>query len=122
MNTRGFTILEVMAAVAIFCIAVLGLLLALQTTVDASRQVQRQKAIRSELQNRLARLSLPPFKEFRNETSTHGVNYQEEIRPEVVAARDSSAVSGFWRILVKAEWNDGGQPLTWEASHLAYAP
>ena len=111
-----------MAAVAIFCVAVLGLLLALQTAVDASRQVQRQKAVRSELQNRLARLSLPPFKEFRNEASADGVSYQEEVRPEVVASGDSTSVSGFWRILVKAEWSDGGQPLTWEASHLAYAP
>jgi type II secretory pathway component PulJ len=122
-DRRGaFTLLEVLTAMGIFSFAVLGLLHALNVAVDASRDVQRQKMIREQMENRLARLSLPPFKPHSAKADENGVQYIEEIRPEQVKTRDLGLQNGYWRVTVDAEWKERGEPQRWEASHLIWSP
>ncbi len=118
----AFTLVEVLAAMGIFCVAVLGLLYALNVTVDASRQTQRQKMIRAQLESRLARLSLPPLKEFTAEAEENGIRYAEEIRREPQKNRTLGVLDGYWRVRVLAQWQEGGQPQQWDVSHLIWKP
>jgi len=117
---RAFTLIEVLTAMGIFSFAVLGLLFALNVTVEASRDVQRQKVIRGEIESRLARMSLPPLKEFSASVEQDGILYREEIRPESVKTQDLSLLPGYWRVRVLAEWKAGGQPQRWDVSHLIW--
>jgi len=118
----AFTLIEVLTAMGVFCFAVLGLLFALNVTVEASRDVQRQKSIRGEIENRLARLSLPPLREFSAQGEENGVRYAELIRAEPIKTADSTLLAGYWRVEVKAEWKAGGEPQHWDASHLIWNP
>ena len=121
-NRRAFTLIEVLTAMGIFSFAVLGLLYALNVTVEASRDVQKQKMIRGEIESRLARMSLPPLKEFSADVEEDGIRYSEEIRRESVKTEDLSLLPGYWRVRVLAEWKTGGQPQHWDVSHLIWHP
>jgi len=122
VNRRAFTLLETLIALAVFALSVMGLLFAMEVSVDASRAVQRERAIRQELENRLARLALPELREFSDKQEVNGVAYREEIRREQIKADQLSVIPGFWRIAVKAEWKEGREPKTWELSHLVWNP
>lgn len=119
---RAFTLIEVLTAMGIFSFAVLGLLYALNVTVEASRDVQRQKMIRGEIESRLARMSLPPLQEFSADAEQDGVRYSEEIRRESVKTEGLSLLPGYWRVRVLAEWKTSGQPQQWDVSHLIWNP
>lgn len=118
----AFTLIEVLTAMGMFCFAVLGLMYALNVTLDASREVDHQKVIRGELENRLARLSLPPLKEFSATTDENGVQYLEEIRREAVKADDWNLHPGYWRVRVLAVWKVGTESQQWDISHLIWSP
>jgi len=115
-------LIEVLTAMGMFCFAVLGLLYALNVTLEASRDVDRQKVVRGELENRLARLSLPPLKEFSATIDEDGVQYIEEIRRETVKTEDLNLHPGYWRIQVLAAWKVGTEPQQWDVSHLIWSP
>jgi len=121
-DPTGFTLIEVLTAMGMFCFAVLGLLYALNVTLEASRDVDRQKVVRGELENRLARLSLPPLKEFSATIDEDGVQYIEEIRRETVKTEDLNLHPGYWRIQVLAAWKVGTEPQQWDVSHLIWSP
>ena len=111
-----------MAASAVFCFAVLGLLYALHVATDASREAQRQKMARLELQSRLTRLSMPPYQNFSDKATVEGIQFSEEVHREEVKGEDLSLLQGYWRIRVAAEWLDGTEKRRWEASHLVWSP
>ncbi len=108
---RGFTLMEVLVAVAVFAFAVLGLLFALNVTTDAARETLRQQALRAELQNRLARLSVPPYNEGRQTEESGGIRYTSEITREQIKDSELTLMEGYWRIRVLAEWKENGKKL-----------
>lgn len=118
----AFTLLETLIALGIFSFAVLGLLFALHMTADAAVNVQREKKIRTQMENRLAKLSIPPFKESSEKNEEDGVSYAEEIRREDVKTKEKSLLQGYWRVQVKAAWEEGTAKQEWEASHLVWSP
>ena len=120
MQSGGFTLMEVLVAVAVFAFAVLGLLFALNVTTDAARETLRQQALRAELQNRLARLSVPPYNEGRQTEELGGIRYTSEISREQIKAPDLTLMDGYWRIRVLAEWKENGKNYEWDVSHLAF--
>ncbi|MBN8709789.1 MAG: prepilin-type N-terminal cleavage/methylation domain-containing protein [Verrucomicrobia bacterium] len=120
MCSGGFTLMEVLVAVAVFAFAVLGLLFALNVTTDAARETLRQQALRAELQNRLARLSVPPYNEGRQTEETGGIRYTSEVAREPIKAADLTLMDGYWRIRVLAEWKENGKNYEWDVSHLAF--
>lgn len=120
-SNRAFTLLEMLTAMGIFCFAVLGLLYALEVSVDAARELRRQKSVRTQLENRLARLSLPPLKEFFAVVEEEGVKYTESVRPETVRT-DGVEIPGYWRVRVLAEWKVSRDEQQWDVSHLVWKP
>jgi type II secretion system protein I len=120
-NRSGFTLLEVLLAMAIFAFAAVGLLVALQGTVDGAMSTQRENDVRTGLSNRLARISVGPLRAVKDEDIENGVTYRTEIDREEVTNAERILLRGFWRIRVTAEWSTmGGGPQTWTASHLIY--
>lgn len=112
-------------ALAILAFAVIGLLAALNTAVDAARVLRREAQVRQCLENRLTHLRLDPKKNLRREipADESGVSYIEEIKAEQVANSDRTLLDGYQRISVVARWrNNSGQPEEREASFLALVP
>ena len=118
----AFTLLEVLVAMGIFALAVLGLLHALNVTVDTARDIQRQKEIRRNLESRVARLSGNPLNPFSSTDEQKGVLYTEEVRPEPLKSRDLAILSGYWIVKVRAEWRDGADSRSWSIFHLVWNP
>lgn len=112
--------MEVLVATAVFAFAVLGLLFALSVTTDAARETLRQQTIRTELQNRLARLSAPPYIAGRQTEDRNGISYTSEITSEQIKAADLTLMGGYWRIRVTAAWKESGKNYEWDVSHLAF--
>lgn len=121
-KARAFTLLETLTALGVFCFAVLGLLFALQVTADAANNVQREKRIRIQMENRLARLSIPPLREYSAQQPEAGVTYTETVERADVRSQGPAALSGYWKVRVSAAWRDGKDPQTWDASHLVWSP
>jgi len=116
----GFTLLETLLALGVFALAALGLMLALQSAIDAAATLQREGRIRSEIESRLARLSVGELHAFHAETNSQGVTFVEEVKPEKVLDEQRNILPGFWQVRVQASWTDRGQPQTWEVSHLGW--
>jgi len=119
-RNSGFTLLETIIALGIFATAIMGLLITLKISVDTAKTLRREREIRHELENRLARLRIDPRREFRQESSLDpiGVTYIEEIVPEQIVKSDHTVLEGYRRIRVIAKWQ--GQQR--EASFLLFAP
>jgi prepilin-type N-terminal cleavage/methylation domain-containing protein len=54
LPTRGFTLFEVLIALAVFMLAVTGLAIALDTALQAALEVRQRTFCRSELESRLS--------------------------------------------------------------------
>lgn len=119
-SRRGFTLLEVLMAVGIFAVAAMGLLLALDATLDGAQATQREAMVRNGLANRLALASVGPLRPGRQEEEDQGVTYRVEVDREEVTNAERTLLRGFWRVRVTAEWTADGTPQRWAASHLLY--
>jgi type II secretion system protein I len=117
---QAFTLLEVLIAVGIFAFAALGLLLALERSMDGARTMQRDSLVRNGLQNRLASLSVGSLRPISQDETENGVAYHMEVQREEVTNDQKTILRGFWRIKVRAEWTGGGSPQSWEVSHLVF--
>lgn len=107
-------------AVGIFAVAVMGLMLALEATLDGARATQREAEVRDGLANRLARATVGPLRDVSEEDREGGVIYRTRIDREEVTNAERTLLRGFWRVRVTAEWTAAGEPQTWTASHLVY--
>ncbi|HEY8900362.1 MAG TPA: prepilin-type N-terminal cleavage/methylation domain-containing protein [Chthoniobacterales bacterium] len=116
----GFTLLEVLMAVAIFAFASIGLLMALQTSLAGAQATQRDSQVQTGLSNRLARYSVGPMRAVEEDEAENDVNYHIQVGREEVTNEDRALLRGFWRISVTASWTDDGGPQEWTASHLVY--
>ena len=121
---QAFTLVETLIALGIVAFAVIGLLTALNSAVDAARFLRREATVRQQLENRVARLLLDQRKNMREEipADANGVAFLEEIKPEEVTAADRGIINGFQRIRVVARWKgSGGAAEEREASFLTLA-
>ncbi len=100
----------------------MGLLMALDGTVGASRAVQRENEIRAQLESRLARLSVGPLEELKDEGEFDGTLYEAEVSREEISNDEQTLLDGFWRIRVVANWREAGAEQEWAVSHLVYQP
>lgn len=117
---RGFTLLEVLMAVGIFAFAAIGLLLALESTLDGARLTQREADVRHGLSNRMARLSVGPARPVNDKDVENGVAYTVRAEREEVTNASQTMLRGFWRFTVTAEWTTSTGPQDWTISHLVY--
>lgn len=122
---RGFTLLEVMLAVMIFAIAVLGLLTALQSSVDAASSFNREAAITLSLQNRLVEIEQGEFPGAgleREGPDEMGVVYTREIEPLALVNRRGRTLPRLYRVKLTAAWGSEEDEDNMTAEVYVYRP
>jgi len=121
----GFTLLEVMLAVMIFAIAVLGLLTTLSTTIEAAGDFNRESRVALSLQNQLAEARELDFRGEQSETvgpDEMGVIYKREIVPIELQNRNGQPLNRLFAIRITATWGLAGPDETQIAEVYVYKP
>lgn len=103
---RGFTLFEVLIALAIFSIAVTGLAIALQTIVESALEARQRVLSRLELESRIAyNMVDPPMNGDRtlDAASNHGVAIQESVTPEQLQDALNHPINGIYRLKITSK-------------------
>lgn len=121
---KAFTLFEVLMALGVFGIAVIGMMMALNGALSAAREVRMSQLVRTELDNRIALLESekPQDLDRTIEMSSPKITFVESIHPEPVTGASREVLTGFWRVQVLAKWQADGQPQEELASFLVYGP
>ena len=109
----------------VFAIAVLGLLSALHTTVDAATGFNRESQVALSLQNQLAEAREAPFDGPGTETDGPdelGVTYTKEIEALQLQNRDGKRLDRLYRLRITAAWGSDDAPETQMAEVYVYKP
>lgn len=118
----AFTLFEALVALAVFSFAVMGFLMAFDSTLDAARVVRRESLIRQVMEDRMAWLEnaeLAPM-DSRIDGPWPGMKVQEIVTREVLTDDKKNVLDGFWKMRVVVEWTRDGQEEKMEASFLRY--
>lgn len=123
-KNQAFTLFEVMMAMGIFGMAVVGMMVALNAALSAAAEARREQAVRAEIENRIAVLERRPLgvHERSEKLPSPPMEITESVRPEPITASDRARLEGFWRVRVVAKWREGGAERAMEASFLRYGP
>lgn len=121
---RGFTLFEVLMALGIFAMAVVGSMVALNSVLSAAREVRLRDDIRSQLENRMAVLEGEELKEVERTVvgDRIGIRFNESIHKEKVTGKDGKILDGFWRATIVAEWESEGSKQEERVDFLRYGP
>jgi hypothetical protein len=120
----AFSLVEVLVALGMFAFAVVGLLIAYNSSLSAAREVRRESEIRRLLEDRMAEWEGIPLEptENRLESSIPGVTLLETCQREELIGPEQTIYSGFWKITLTATWEDAGSPQSLQADFLRYQP
>lgn len=123
-GSEGFTLFEVLLALGIFGLMVVGMMGALNSALSSAREVRMDQLIRSRLENRLASLEGGDIKELKRtvEEESPKIKFVETVVKEPVRDPQNSILEGFWRVKIVAEWSVGGETKQEEVSILRYTP
>ena len=120
-STAGFTLFEVLIALAVFMLAVTGIAIAIDTALQATLDIRQRSLSRSLLESRLAYcLADPPVGQKRviEASKNHGVRIEEVMEPYAAKNAQGIAVNGLKKLTITAK--TGTQ--TDSASVLLYRP
>jgi prepilin-type N-terminal cleavage/methylation domain-containing protein len=103
--TQGFTLFEVLIALAVFMLAVTGLAIALNTALQAALEVRQRSFCRAELESRLAFCQAvpPPIGSTRvlEASKNHGVKVEESLIPWPLKNSQGLEVTGLKKLTIK---------------------
>ena len=103
--TQGFTLFEVLIALAVFMLAVTGLAIALNTALQAALAVRQRSFCRAELESRLAFCQAvpPPVGSTRvlEASKNHGVKVEESLIPWPLKNGQGLEVTGLKKLTIK---------------------
>lgn len=123
MNRRAFSLFEVMVALGVFAIAVTGLAIALQTTVDAALDARSRLLSRVVIESRLACAMADPPLDGRREIdgrTNNGISVLETFEKAELKDTNGASLPGMWKLKVVAEPIMGGPKES--AEILVYRP
>lgn len=104
LPTRGFTLFEVLIALAVFMLAVTGLAIALDTALQAALEVRQRSFCRSELESRLAYCQANPPPEgsprVLEAARNRGVRVEESLTPYPARNAAGAEISGLKKLTI----------------------
>jgi len=121
-TVSAFSLFEVLIALGVFAIAVIGLAVALDSAVQAAFEARGRAFARMQLESRLsACLADPPLQGKRviEARDNHGVRVTETLEPYEVKTTNGDLVPGLWKLKILADW---GAKKTETADILLYRP
>lgn len=123
-RNQGFTLFEVLIALGIFGMVVIGMMMALDSTLAAAKEARQEQAVRTQIANRMALLEGEELKELerRIQIESPKMTFIETVQKEAAQGRDREVLDGFWRVTILAKWQVGGQAVQEQASFLRYQP
>jgi type II secretion system protein I len=106
-NAPGFTLFEVLIAMGVFAIAVTGLVMALDSAVQAAFEARERALSRMVLESRLAAAMIdPPLNGSRTieARDNNGVRVEEKMEAFQAKATNDVLVTGLWKLSITADW------------------
>jgi len=103
-SPKGYMLLEVVLALSIFVVAVVGLMRCLSAGLDANYQQKRQTVMRLNLQSLLDETlaSRPVAGVTKFPADAYNTSYQREITPEEIRMPNGKALNDIFKISVTA--------------------
>lgn len=101
----GFTLLEVVIALAVFAFAVVGLVSALNTAIQSALEVRQRAMLRSELESQFAlRMGITLDKErlVLEARDNHGIRVEENFVPYPLKNKDGIAIQNIKKLTITA--------------------
>lgn len=127
MKAHGFTLIEVLVALAMFVLAVGGLALALDRAFAASNLLRQEGEIRQQVASLVDQAMVLPIEKllagFETKADALGVIYATSAESvEDLYNKDDEPLGGLWRITVRAVWEESGEEQEWREEFLRYQP
>ncbi|MEI6377831.1 MAG: prepilin-type N-terminal cleavage/methylation domain-containing protein [bacterium] len=101
---NGFTLFEVLIALAVFMLAVTGLAVALDTALQAALEVRQRSFCRTELESRLAycQANPPPVGPARilEASKNRGIRVEESLAPYEAKNAKGIAITGLKKLTI----------------------
>ena len=104
MRRRGYLLLEVVLALSIFMVAVVGLMRTLSAALDADFEQRRQTDIRITVENMLAEAKArkPKAGVETTEPDAFRIRYRREVAPTEIQLENGTRLNGLFRVTVQA--------------------
>lgn len=123
-SRRGSLLLEVLLAMGIFSIGIVGFAVCLQKTMETVNYSRQETRIRQELQTRLQDLRQARFNtEIKNEDpDAFGVQYSHEISLLQIQSDRKTLLNNLYTVKVTAKWKEGSEEQERSAQIYVYQP
>lgn len=111
MNRCGFTLFEVLVALGVFAIAVTGLVIGLQSAVEAALSARQRALARFVIESRLAAAMTDPPLDGKREIdgrTNNGISVVETFEQIELKDTNGRILPGMWILQVMAELDRGG--------------
>ena len=121
---RGYALLDVVLALAIFSIAVTSLVVLLQKNIDTSASFARDRLIQNGIDSFLTETKRKPVKEMNGEFFDEAldVNFRAEVESLELSNVDGDGLKDLYKLTVTAEFEDEGGPQEEVAELYIYQP
>lgn len=123
-SRRGSMLLEVMLAMGIFAIGVVGFAICLQKTMETVNYSRAETRIRQELQTRMEDLRQKRFvvETKSDDPDALGVQYTHEITLLQIESDRKTLLNNLYDVKVTAHWKEGGQDQERSTEVYVYQP
>ena len=123
-NSRGYALLDVVLAVALFALTVTGLVGALQSINETSAELARDRMIQHQLTSLLAETKVMPVSSMNSERldEVTDITYRTYLEEMEVDNGEGNALSDLYMLTAEAVFMDSGEPQTETARIIIYQP
>ena len=123
-NSRGYALLDVVLAVALFALTVTGLVGALQSINETSAELARDRMIQHQLTSLLAETKVMPVSSMNSERldEVTDITYRTFVGEMEVDNGEGNALSDLYMLTAEAVFMDSGEPQTETARIIIYQP
>lgn len=121
---RGFTLLEVMLATALFSLVLVSFAMLLNRSIDASIDEHRESDVRINLETRLAEARQGFLQEGKEELEpdSYGVQYNKEVQLLKLKNEKGQELFGLYNLTIRAHWQRSGEEEERKAEVMIFQP